>query len=100
MLARRNLPIVSSWYRTPGGETFEVVAVDPHDDAIDIQYLDGTIEEWDRDAWDSMSPSVIAPPHGVLAEAYDCVDYEQAGYDELLDDDDLIVDDWSSNDDY
>ncbi len=100
MLARKCLPLVSSWYKTSSGETFEVVAVDANDDAIDIQFLDGTIEELDRDTWDSMEPVVIAPPHGVLAEAYDGIEYDQGGYDDLLDEDDPMMDDWSLADDY
>jgi hypothetical protein len=38
-------PVIGEWYRRPGGETFEVVAIDPDDRTIEIQYFDGTVEE-------------------------------------------------------
>ena len=38
-------PVIGSWYRKRGGETFEVVAIDPKDRTIEIQYFDGAVEE-------------------------------------------------------
>ena len=42
-------PTVDVWYKTTNGDMFEVVAVDEQDDAIEIQYLDGSLEELDDD---------------------------------------------------
>jgi hypothetical protein len=54
----RIAPDVGSWYRLTGGsdaesdgELFEVVAHDPDDGTIEIQYFDGTIEEMDVEDW-------------------------------------------------
>ena len=46
-------PGIGEWYRSSGGETFEVVAVDDDDGTIELQYYDGTIEEMDREDWDA-----------------------------------------------
>ena len=44
-------PVIGEWYRHPDGETFEVVALDRDDRTIEIQYFDGTVEEFDIDQW-------------------------------------------------
>jgi hypothetical protein len=44
-------PIIGEWYRGPTGELFEVVAIDVRDHTIEIQYFDGTLEEYEQDAW-------------------------------------------------
>ena len=44
-------PVIGEWYRRPGGESFEVVAIDRDDRTIEIQYFDGTIEEVEFDDW-------------------------------------------------
>jgi hypothetical protein len=46
-------PRIGDWYRVSGGELFEVVAVDDDDATIDIQHFDGTVEEMDREDWES-----------------------------------------------
>jgi hypothetical protein len=47
----RPAPVVGKWYARPGGDSFEVVALDLDDATIEIQYFDGTIEEIDLDDW-------------------------------------------------
>ena len=44
-------PVIGEWYRRPGGDSFEVVAIDRDDRTIEIQYFDGTIEELEIDEW-------------------------------------------------
>ena len=44
-------PVIGEWYRRPGGDSFEVVAIDRDDRTIEIQYFDGTIEEMEFDEW-------------------------------------------------
>jgi len=44
-------PVIGEWYRRVGGDSFEVVAIDPDDRTIEIQYFDGTIEELELDEW-------------------------------------------------
>ncbi|MGH8220230.1 MAG: DUF6763 family protein [Steroidobacteraceae bacterium] len=45
-------PIVGSWYRLKGGETFEIVAIDDDEGTIEVQYFDGTVEEMDLEGWE------------------------------------------------
>jgi hypothetical protein len=44
-------PGVGAWFRLNGGAPFEVVAVDDDDGTIEVQYVDGTLEELDREDW-------------------------------------------------
>ena len=56
-------PAVGSWYQdTEQGSLFEVVACDFDDETIEIQHLEGEIEEFDLDAWGDMPIQAVAPP--------------------------------------
>ena len=44
-------PVIGSWYRIQGGDSFEVVAFDEDDGTIELQYFDGTVEEMDMEDW-------------------------------------------------
>jgi hypothetical protein len=44
-------PVIGQWYRRPGGDSFEVVAIDRDDHTIEIQYFDGTVEELEIEEW-------------------------------------------------
>ncbi len=44
-------PGVGAWYRLNGGAPFEIVALDDDDGTIEVQYVDGTLEEVDREDW-------------------------------------------------
>lgn len=44
-------PGIGDWYRLRGGDLFEVVAFDEGDGTIEVQYFDGTVEEFDLDDW-------------------------------------------------
>ena len=83
-------PMVDIWYKTSNGDMFEVVAFDEQDDAIEIQYLDGSLEELDEDTWESLNPRIIDPPHEALADAYD--EDGDEDYNEVADSGDM---DWS-----
>lgn len=88
-------PMVDIWYKASNGAIFEVVATDEKDDAIEIQYLDGSLEELDDDVWESLDPKVIAPPREALAEASDS-DEGEADYEDAIDLDGNEGD-WSSS---
>jgi hypothetical protein len=55
-------PVIGDWYRRPGGDSFEVVAIDPDDRTIEIQYFDGTIEELEVDEWIEEQIEATEPP--------------------------------------
>jgi hypothetical protein len=44
-------PVVGVWYRRPAGALFEVVAIDRDDATVEVQHFDGTLEEFDLEAW-------------------------------------------------
>lgn len=46
-------PDIGEWYRIGDGEQFEVVALDEDDGTIEVQYLDGTVEEIDTVDWET-----------------------------------------------
>ena len=48
-----SLPSIGNWYRSSGGELFEVVAIDDDDGTIDIQHFDGAVGEMDREDWET-----------------------------------------------
>ena len=55
-------PVIGEWFRRIGGDSFEVVAIDPDDRTIEIQYFDGTIEETDLDQWLEDTIEATEPP--------------------------------------
>ncbi|MES9869984.1 MAG: DUF6763 family protein [Sedimenticola sp.] len=56
------IPKVGDWYQTLEGETLEVVAFDPDDQTIEIQYFDGAIEEYDMETWEELELRPAEPP--------------------------------------
>lgn len=55
-------PTIGDWYKNSNGDTFEIVAEDEEDATLELQYFDGTLEELDRDTWESMHAEPIEPP--------------------------------------
>src|ERR1039457_2662917 len=50
-------PEIGAWYRSRGGESFEVVAIDEDDGTIEMPSLDGTVEEMEIKDWDTQRAS-------------------------------------------
>ena len=55
-------PRVGDWYANAQGQSFEVVAIDPDDGTVEVQYFDGTVEEMDTDSWQESRPTPTEPP--------------------------------------
>ena len=55
-------PAVGNWYQTVEGDIFEVVALDREEQSIEIQFYDGTVEEYDMDAWEELVHRAAEPP--------------------------------------
>lgn len=55
-------PVVGDWYETATGEAFEVVALDPDEGTLEIQYFDGAIEELELETWLELDLIPIEPP--------------------------------------
>jgi hypothetical protein len=87
-------PVKGQWYENvEEDETFRVLSVDEDAELVEIEYLDGDIEELDLDAWHEMDLERIEEPEGW---ADDDDDDEEKEDDDLDDDDD---DDWDDEDD-
>ena len=61
---------VGDWFRTVEGEKFEVVAYDHEEGVIEVQFYDGTVEEYDLDDWEELEARPTAPPED-WAGSYD-----------------------------
>ena len=54
-------PEVGLWYRDIDNRLFEVVALE-NEDAIEVQYYDGDVSEYDRESWDLLCVNMISEP--------------------------------------
>jgi hypothetical protein len=57
-----SIPRVGEWYQTPDGETLEVVAWDPEEKTVEVQFFDGTVEEYDFESWSELGARFAEPP--------------------------------------
>jgi hypothetical protein len=87
-------PVKGQWYQNiEEDETFRVLSLDEDTELVEIEYLDGDIEELDIDVWHEMDLERIAEPEGWAAE-------QAAGEDEEDEEDDEDEDDdWDDDED-
>lgn len=55
-------PVVGDWYRRLNSTLFEVVAIDRDDGTVEVQHFDGTLEEFDLEAWEEQDFEEAQPP--------------------------------------
>ncbi len=73
-------PVIGSWYKdVENNLTFKVVATDENDDAIEVQYLNGDIGEYDNDTWYNSTFDYIEAPEDWSAP-YDELETDDLGY--------------------
>ena len=70
-----NAPSIGQWYYDIQHRYFEVVAV--NNDDIEIQYLDGDVDEIEAEAWLQLSPIAAAEPRDTNG-ALDGLDIDDA----------------------
>ncbi len=64
-MAREYEPVAGQWYENiDENESFRVVSVDEDSELIEIEYLDGDIEELDLDTWQELDLDKINQPEG------------------------------------
>ncbi len=61
---------IGDWFRTIEGEKLEVVAYDKEEGVIEVQFYDGTVEEYDVDDWEELEVKPTPPPED-WAGSYD-----------------------------
>jgi len=69
-------PVIGQWYEDIQKRRFEVVAVD--EDAVEIQYYDGDVEEVDLESWYQMNIVPAAEPNDATGP-YDDLGMEEFG---------------------
>jgi hypothetical protein len=88
--------VVGQWYENiDENDSFRVLSVDEDAELIEIEYLDGDIEEVDVDTWAEFDLDKIEQPEGWSGADVGVKDKEE----EEEDDDDDEDDDWDEDDD-
>ena len=108
-MSREYAPVPGKWYENKEEEeTFRVLSVDEDDELVEIEYLDGEIEELDLDTWHELDLEPTEEPEGWSDDADEDEeeeeeddDYDDEDDDDLDDDDDEEdLDDEDDNDNY
>lgn len=96
-MSRDNEPVPGQWYENvEEDETFRVLSVDEDSELIEIEYLDGDIEELDIEAWHEMDLELTDEPEGWSDEDDEDEDEDEEEEDEEEDDED-DDDDWDED---
>jgi len=61
---------IGAWFKTVDGDELEIVAYDPDEGVIEVQFYDGTVEEYELEDWAELNAKPIAPPED-WAGSYD-----------------------------
>ena len=101
-MAREYEPVVGQWYENVDeNENFRVLSVDEDAELIEIEYLDGDIEEIDLDTWAEFDLEKIEQPEGWSGSDEDEEDDDEEEEDDLDEtwdeDDDEDDDDWDED---
>jgi hypothetical protein len=105
-VGREYEPTVGQWYEDlENEETFQVLKVDEDREIVEIQHLDGDIEEFDVDGWAELDLELTEEPEGWSGskaekdeEEEDDEDWDEDEDDE--DDDDDLDDDEEDREEY
>jgi hypothetical protein len=100
-VSREYEPAVGQWYENiDENESFRVLSVDEDAELVELEYLDGDIEEIDLETWHELDLEKITEPEGWAGSAEDEEEEEEEkdekdDLDETWDDDeDEDDDDW------
>jgi hypothetical protein len=95
-VGRDHDPVAGQWYENlEEEETFQVLNVDADSELIEIQYLDGDVEEIDLESWAEMDLDLTTEPEGWSGSEGDDVDEDE----EEIEDDEDEDDDWDEDED-
>jgi hypothetical protein len=62
-MTRTPSPVVDNWYHYgEKAQKFLVTAIDEHTDSVEIQYFDGTLDEFDLSVWYAMDVEPVEAP--------------------------------------
>jgi hypothetical protein len=89
-------PVPAQWYENlEDEESFRVLTVDEDSELVEIEYLDGEIEEIDLETWHEMDLERIEEPEGWAKSDED----EDEDEEEEEEDDEEDDDDWDDDED-
>ena len=103
-MAREYEPVAGQWYENiDESESFRVLSVDEDSELIEIEYLDGDIEELDLDTWREFDLDKIDQPEGWSApeeedEEEKKNDKDEEDEEDWDEDDDEDDEDWDEDD--
>ena len=98
-MSREYEPAVGQWYvNAEEDETFRVLSVDEDAELIEIEYLDGEVEEIDLDTWAEFDLEKVEQPEGWSGEPIADDDEDEDDEDEDEDEDDWDDDDEDEDD--
>jgi hypothetical protein len=96
-VAREYEPVVGQWYESiDDSESFRVLSVDEDAELVEIEYLDGDIEEMDLDTWQELDLEKIDTPEGWSG---DDDDDDEEGEEEEEEEEEDEDDDWDEDED-
>jgi hypothetical protein len=99
-VSRDNEPVKGQWYENvEEEETFRVLSVDEDAEIVEIEYLDGEIEELDLEEWHELDLELIEEPEGWSDEDEDDEDWDEEEEEEEEDEDEDEDDDWDEDED-
>jgi len=89
-------PVAGQWYENlEEEESFRVLSVDEDSELVEIEYLDGDIEEIDLETWHEMDLEPTQQPEGWAGSAKEEKEEEEEEEEEDEDEDE----DWDEDDD-
>ena len=100
-MSRDYEPVPGQWYENlEEEESFRVLSVDEDSELVEIEYLDGDIEEIDLEAWHEMDLEHTDEPEGWPEPEEDEEDEDEDEDDDFDDDEDDDDDDDEDDDDF
>ena len=98
-MGREHDPVRGQWYENlEDDDLFQVLSIDEDAELIEIQYVDGDIEEIDYETWKELDLELTQEPEGWAGSDVDEVDEdEEDDWDE--DEDEEDDDDWDADED-
>ena len=97
-MSRDYEPTVGQWYENlEEEESFRVLSVDEDSELVEIEYLDGDIEEIDLEAWHEMDLEKIEEPEGWGESDEDEEEEDDEDWDEDEEEDEDEDDDWDED---
>jgi hypothetical protein len=98
-VGREYAPVPGKWYENrEEEETFRVLSVDEDDELVEIEYVDGEVEELDLDTWHELDLEPTEQPEGWSDES-DSDEDEEEDDEEYEDDEEEDGDEDDEDDD-